>query len=165
MLRSFGRGILSEKSLFGRRLINTILPTKSSWKSLKCLRRSKPREWVEKERRQDYLQPRRSLRNMDTAILLASETIYDIYTCIYIKVTAASNALSKSLITTSIYTKEKLIVNQALSCPAAWTELIQGPFKRHVVPGGHFYFMERDNESSVIKLVSAALGVQWSLHL
>ncbi|XP_020601729.1 S-acyl fatty acid synthase thioesterase, medium chain-like [Orbicella faveolata] len=41
-----------------------------------------------------------------------------------------------------------------------WTELIQGPFKRHVLPGGHFYFMERDNERSVIKLVSAALGVQ-----
>ena len=73
MLRSFGQGVLSEKSLFGRRLINKILPTKSSWKSLKCLRRSKPREWMEKERRLDYLQPRRSLRNMHTAILSISQ--------------------------------------------------------------------------------------------
>lgn len=47
-----------------------------------------------------------------------------------------------------------------LSSPAGWTKLIRGPFKRHVLPGGHFYFMERDNERSVIKLVSAALGVQ-----
>ena len=59
----------------------------------------------------------------------------------------------------SLYSKEKLSVNQALSCPAGWTELIQGPFKRHVLSGGHFYFMERDNERSVINLVSAALGV------
>ncbi|KAJ7387096.1 hypothetical protein OS493_004060 [Desmophyllum pertusum] len=38
-----------------------------------------------------------------------------------------------------------------------WTELIQGPFKRHILPGGHFYFMEGDNESSLPNLVSAAL--------
>lgn len=41
--------------------------------------------------------------------------------------------------------------------PSGWTELIQGPFKRHILPGGHFYFMEGDNESSLPNLVSAAL--------
>ena len=42
-----------------------------------------------------------------------------------------------------------------------WAELMHGPFKRHILPGGHFYFMERDNESnetSLINLISAAVG-------
>ena len=39
-----------------------------------------------------------------------------------------------------------------------WAELMHGPFKRHILPGGHFYFMEGDNETSLINLISAAVG-------
>jgi len=45
----------------------------------------------------------------------------------------------------------------------SWAELIHGPFKRHVLPGGHFYFMEGDNESSLTNLVSLALGFNSAL--
>jgi len=66
--------------------------------------------------------------------------------------------------------------NVVLNCPVtcfygstdqhdqdSWTELIHGPLKRHVLPGGHFYFMEGDNESSLTNLVSAALGFNSTL--
>ncbi|KAM7443618.1 hypothetical protein ABFA07_007694 [Porites harrisoni] len=43
-----------------------------------------------------------------------------------------------------------------------WAELMHGPFNRHILPGGHFYFMEGDNETSLINLISAAVGISSS---
>lgn len=39
-----------------------------------------------------------------------------------------------------------------------WAELIRGPFKRHILPRGHFFSMEGENESSLTNAVSEALG-------
>lgn len=40
-----------------------------------------------------------------------------------------------------------------------WAELTKGPYDRHTFVGGHFYFMENDNESAVLQLISQILGV------
>ena len=40
-----------------------------------------------------------------------------------------------------------------------WAELIRGPYQRHILPGGHFYLMENDNESTLLRMITEILGV------
>ncbi|XP_058959964.2 LOW QUALITY PROTEIN: S-acyl fatty acid synthase thioesterase, medium chain-like [Pocillopora verrucosa] len=43
-----------------------------------------------------------------------------------------------------------------------WAELTSGSFKRHVLPGGHFYFMEGGNELSLTNHISDALRLHYT---